>query len=193
MEKYNEIKYWNKRKKPTSCPPDYTQAHINYLREQLKDYNNIIDVGSGVGRLFPAYSNLKSVHGCDISLLYKDPITEKSKNYNFEFNWTHLTSIKKLPFQDKQFDCTISSEVLLHQRPEHIVDIMKELLRVSNRVIVITWMEFNGSLDNNNHNYDAEKYCFNYNYKKICDENNWKLANFKRYKRQIMFIYEEME
>ncbi|MFH1482488.1 MAG: class I SAM-dependent methyltransferase [Patescibacteria group bacterium] len=193
MGKYNEIKYWNNRKKPTSCSPDYTQTHINYLREQLKNCDNIIDVGSGIGRLFPAYSNLKLVQACDISLLYKDLIIDKSKNYNFEFNWTHLTSIKKLPFEDKQFDCTISSEVLLHQRPEHIIDIMKELLRVSNKVIVITWMEINVPLDNNNKNYNPEKYCFNYNYKKLCDENSWLLKNFKRYKRQIMFTYEDIK
>lgn len=188
MEKYNEIKYWNNRKKPTSCLPDYTKKHIEYLKSQLKDCKNIIDVGAGVGRLFEAYSDLKMVQACDISLLYKYPITEKSKNYNFNFNWTHIINIKKLPFDNKQFDCTVSSEVLLHQRPENIVDIMKELLRVSNKVIVITWMENNIKFDNDNKNYNPEQYCFNYDYNKLC-----KIENLERYKRQIMFTYEEMK
>ena len=165
---YNEVEYWKHRPTPNAATIDLiTQNHIDYVTAQLNNCINILDFGPGDGRMFIAYKHLKSVSAFDITDIRKSILLEQASKYSFEFVLTTDEVVGQLPYNNKRYDAAVATEVLLHQRPENIERVMLELLRVSKKVIVITWQE-----DNVNYGSGKSSHCFHHDYSTICEDNN---------------------
>ncbi len=192
MNIYDQIEFWENRVYPCCSDKDVlkyvTSVHIKYVKEQLLETEKILDFGPGFGRLFPAYKNVKEVVGYDIVSTYKDQIISEAKKYNFKFEFCVGQDIDKINFPDKYFDAAVGVEVLLHQTPDKITQIMSELCRVATKVIIISFMNvkerFGGDGDL------TYQYCFNYDYIKICRENGWTVTNDKIINKQLYFVFE---
>ncbi len=189
MTDYNQIEYWDNRVYPCykATVEKLTPIQIKCVKEQLSGCKKILDFGPGFGRMFPAYKDAEEVTGHDITSNYKNQIIEESKKHSFKFDFHISQHIDKINFPDKHFDVAVAIEVLLHQIPENIITIMSELNRVADKVIIITWMDLNKKLGRDESM--ADQYCFNYNYVKICEENNWKMMNYKIYHNQLYFVF----
>jgi ubiquinone/menaquinone biosynthesis C-methylase UbiE len=191
---YDEVQYWNARAEPNYvkyCPDFVTRAHIEYVKKNLSDCSNILDFGPGIGRIFPAYQNVKTVQGYDVSSLYKERVCAASMNFDFVFDLVVAPAIQQLPFEDNQFDAAVSVSVFLHQRPSNILLVMRELVRVAKKVIAVTWQEpkvpFHKIGDNTL--IRPEEYCFHYPYLSICYDNGWVVQNSEQFDRYLMFTY----
>lgn len=186
---YNEIKYWRNREHPNSAltvepPPIEELNYFSYIKKNLIGCNSALDFGPGVGRTFVAYESLAQLECFDITDKHSNTLKDVAKNYNFKFNFTLGNKIGVTPYRDKEFDAAISCQVFLHQKPNKIQKIMRELLRVANKVIVISWSEKGPVLTTAPH-------CFNHNYIQICRKNNWQVMNVKRKPKYIYFVYKE--
>lgn len=197
---YEPYKFWNNfenpnkviTKKNKEAVMNMIERQVLYLKENIKNDIRILDYGCGVGRTFKCYNTkYHEVVGADISLLYKDKVSEKAKKLGINFDWVHVPN-NKIPFDDNDFDAAICSQVLMHTRPIDILDVMNELKRVSKKVVVITQF---GNRDNKHigdTNYKP-KYTrtpsFYYNFEKLCNDYGFNIFNKKIVNKSIMFCY----
>lgn len=192
---YNEVNYWNKRQNPNSADIDsITPQHLEFVKSQLEG-KKILEFGPGIGRILPAYTGY-DVSVFDVSTNYLDRLKNKAKSLNIELDITidNNPSVQNhiIPYDDNQFDVVVCVSVLLHQRPQNIVQIMKELARVGKKVIVISWSEEGIEYEDHKSKYEGDKYCFHYDFNKICRYNKMKVIKWeaKPELRQIFFTYE---
>jgi len=193
MKNYDVVKYWNERNNPCSTKIDeLTDTHKEYLKNQVYGCERILDFGPGYGRMFSSYKGVKEVIGVDVTDQHKQKLEDEAKKQGFKFKLIlNSSNICKLDFPNKYFDAVVTSEVLFHQTPDKVETIMKELIRISKRVITITLMNLNKPFDELGKYKPDNRYCFNYDYHKICENNNWILFNKERVKNQVMFVYRD--
>lgn len=194
MKEYNVVDYWNKRGNPCSKSiKQITSTHLEYLREQTTGCKKILDFGPGFGRMFSAYVDAEEVIGVDVTEQHKKELHRRAKKEGFKFSLICNTeNFNKLEFVEKEFDAVVVSEVLFHQTPNMVERIMKELLRVGQKVIVITYMNLSEKYDKIGKHIPNHRYCFNYNYYTICKKNGWNLREEDRFRNQIFFVYSDI-
>jgi ubiquinone/menaquinone biosynthesis C-methylase UbiE len=197
MKPYDEVSYWRRREQPNAKGiEDSTAGHVAYIEKQLIGCNKILDCGPGDGRTFEAYKNMKIVNCVDVADHHRETLFKIAQQYDFEFDFLVKKEVGNWPYKDKEFDAAIACQLLLHQRPKNIVKMMSELVRVSNKVIVLSWM--NEELPPLT---TSGEHCFNYIYPDICNENGWRIYNIEKHARrnpqwggiQIYFCYEEQK
>ena len=190
--RYDPLVYWNRRRNPNSATPEVTRDHIEYVRRQVSDCKRILDLGPGVGRIFPAYEGLERVDGFDISSAYRERALAAASGYSFDFTLTVADGIGSLPYEDDRFDAAVCVSVLLHQTPDQVVGLMGELARVARKVIIVSLFDAGGTYDRvAEHHASGRQYCFNYDYFAICEANGWAILDSRVAPevRQIFFVY----
>ena len=145
---YNTLEYWKKIEGPHYFKY-WSKQHENQhsyqlqckiLIDQLKkiDFNSLLDYGCGYGRILKIIENKfpnASIEGCDVSHHQLD----NARQYigtNSECK-LFLCDGKKIPRTDNTYDVVYTVDVLLHQTHDLINDIRREILRVSNKFIVL--------------------------------------------------------
>lgn len=110
---------------------------------RLLAYGKILDVGCGLGTTFGGDAT-------NLDILDNNELIEEVKKTNLDAytwftllfpdgktpNYVRADASKRIPFDDKTFDCSVLSEILEHHTMSVGVDILKEAGRVSNFVIV---------------------------------------------------------
>ena len=104
-----------------------------YLRSLCKNAANVLDVGCGEGTRLA--TNTKSGWGVDISSKAVDLARRQYPHLKFR-----KVDASSLPFEDDEFEVVYSAFTLEHTR-NHI-DILNEMIRVSNKHIVILCPNF---------------------------------------------------
>lgn len=110
-------------------------------RENLQEFS-VLDVGAGSGEMLRAVANFarkskRRTHlvGLDLNELSAKTVAAESKKFY------EIASIRgnalNLPFADKSFDYTICSLFTHHFLDEKVIEIIKEMQRVSRRGIFI--------------------------------------------------------
>lgn len=190
---YNEYDYWNRREYPTAVDmsEETNRDHIEYIRKHVEGAGAVLDFGPGIGRTFEAYRDLPGITGCDISVFYSKKVHEAAKQQGLSLKLDHITmqGLDRLPYKDNEFDVVAAIEVFLHQRPQNIMRVMKELARVGRKVVVITWMDENVEFLKVDVPKEGANHCFNYNYLKICEDQGWVMEDVRNKNRQIYFVY----
>jgi len=186
---YNEIEYWNRRKHPNYRPlkgrPPLGK-YIRYIKKHLCDCRCILDFGPGVGRTFSLYRHLTHIDCFDITDKHLSTLKNEASRYDFKLDFTLGCEIGVTPYTDKKFDVAIVCQVLLHQRPVNINKIMTEILRVSDKVVVVS-----GHSKSKSWPLNENSYCFNHNYIELCKENGWSMSDINYDSKHIYFVYTE--
>ena len=195
---YDEFDYWAKRGHPTSEDELYTDAHIDYIRRMTTGADRILDFGPGIGRTFPAYAGTVPsplVEGYDITEQYRERALKAAMELNIAYVSVLNTSGDPayIPHLVKVFDVAVACSVLMHQRPQHIVPVMRNLARVASKVVVMAWMTKAGYFTPHEHMEEKDYYThiFNYNYFLICNQNGWVVTDVEPFREQIFFTYKE--
>jgi len=188
---YNEYRYWNEREFPTSEDGKYHGAHLGYLHKHMAGVDRVLDFGPGIGRTFTAYRGIGYVEGYDISHIYKDQAMKVARELGLTYVFTLNTSgdTAYLPYDTKWFDVAVACSVLMHQRPQKVVHVMRELARVAKKVVVMAWMDTVSPFDIPDEPPRMDSHCFHYNYPGICGARGWNIIDMKRFERQVFFTY----
>jgi SAM-dependent methyltransferase len=167
---YDPVSYWKQREHPnTGTAPGISLPHRNYFSSNTVDATSVLELGPGIGRLFPLYKGMERVAALDLSRKYKDHAKNAAHNTGVSLEQHFLEgAVEGYPFKDQEFDVAVASFVLLHVPFENIRHTLTELSRVSKKVIV-----FDGD-DPNWPATEAERkpssHCFRHNHGNLCEE-----------------------
>lgn len=165
---YDPVSYWAQREHPnTEAAPGISPPHRNYFSENAAGAKSVLELGPGIGRLFPLYAGIPRTVTLDLSRKYAEHAKKVSVTLGLELEQFFLDdAVQPYPFQEQEFDLSVASFVLLHVPFENIRHTLAELARVSRKVIV-----FDGD-DPNWPATEAERkpssHCFRHDHDALC-------------------------
>lgn len=166
--KYDPVSYWAQREHPnTDEAPGISPPHRNFFNVNAACARSVLELGPGIGRLFPLYQDIPRTVALDLSRKYENHAKNVASNLNLNLEQYFLNeALQPYPFQDGEFDISVASFVLLHIPFENIRHTLSQLARVSNKVIV-----FDGD-DPNWPATEAERkpssHCFRHDHDALC-------------------------
>jgi len=137
---YDVEEYWTQRGK------FYCEVEESKRKEKLDSgenlllwtvstqvFDNLLDFGCGYGKYLKVLSNQfrdKKMVGVDVS----SSMLQKAKNY-LKGTGVELRKIDglTLPFEDRSFDITLTVHVLIHNPPDRVDKVIKEIKRVTRK------------------------------------------------------------
>ncbi len=105
---------------------------VEMIRERIVDFNSILEVGAGNGRLIGTLQTMYPKIECasaDINPALSDYVREEYKIK------TYTGEIIDLPIPPKSYDLVFTFTVLQHVSPEEIVKAIEELKRVAKKEV----------------------------------------------------------
>jgi hypothetical protein len=171
-ENYNPVDYWNTRDQPnTEKNPGVSPAHASYFNRNVPPGMRILEVGPGIGRLFPLYRD--ALNGefstIDIASQHRAAVEAAADAQGLRVHQTFVTlADASYPFADNAFDIGVSSYVFIHVPFEFIRHSMLELTRVASRVII--YASDNPAWAQSEADRKPSTHCFNHNYPALCAE-----------------------
>lgn len=184
---YDEWRYWNSRSDPNSSKgwaPGILDTTIEFIHKHTIDCSNVLELGPGVGRTLDAYKPRQKIRAYDISGLYQKQLLSRAQKLNLKIEVDLAKQPgEPLPYENKQFSAGVASQVLMHQRPENIEFVMRELIRCCSKVIVITGYGC-GKF--------KEKHVFDHDYPAICSFLNCEMHYVRSCYKLLFFIYKEI-
>ena len=175
-DKYDPIEHWNTREHPnTAANPGISPVEYDFLGPLLDGADSLLELGPGVGRLFPLYKTVSQFSTLDLSTNYTDRAQQAADaaGINVQANFIQ-GPLDPFPFEDNAFDMGIASHVLMHIPFENIEHSMSELARCCKKVAVITVLE--RQWPRKGTNFDPKWHCFAHDYEQICRELGFEMS-----------------
>ncbi|MEI7780642.1 MAG: class I SAM-dependent methyltransferase [Planctomycetota bacterium] len=184
--RYEPQRYWNSRIDPNNDvgrSPVIVNRHVSYIRSHLNGPGPFLEYGPGVGRTIHAYPSGTHVHTLDISRIYGDALRQRAVDAGIALHERHAEDpTAPFPYADKQFATAVTSQVLLHVPPSSIRHVIRELLRVSECVVVISSYTHARAT-----NYGSA-YCFNHDYLTLFSEEGCCLDSLRSENGTLYFL-----
>jgi len=178
---YESVKYWNDRFNPNKRNGTNTTEE-SYLPEFLKGAINILDFGCGVGRTFKFYKNAVQVFGVDFSENYRQRAIQEAHDQNLNYKHIiHNVHQDPLPLSDRTIEKGLLLRVLLHAPPGEVETIIKEMGRVCNEVLLISYHGTSKGLSS---------HCFAHDYVDLVEKLGFAIKFKEITKDQIVLIYD---
>lgn len=184
---YKAQEFWDKWSK--TFMNDQWQREIHPQHAWIKQIfdncmpSTILEVGCGFGRniqyLIDSGYSPKSITGIDISseMIKKAKKFIKSEKVTFK-----IANVVSIPFDNSEFDITLSHGVLMHVPPQEISAAINEIIRVSKKGIVLV-----------EQNYGGNEYTFIHDYKKLLQQKRLRVVEYKCSKKLgLDLIYVEI-
>ncbi len=186
---YDEWKYWNRRADPNVAKgwdEERLAYDAGYIREHVAGCRNILEFGPGVGRTFEAYTPEARITCLDVTENYRVRLLERAQTLNLKV--THRLAAAgetRLPFDPDEFDATVASQVLQHQRPDRVAEVMGELIRVARRVVAIASWGRDGLRSRRSHVY-------HHDYVTLCGQLGCQMDHVRLNDGTVYFIYRRL-
>ncbi|KFZ26339.1 MAG: Ubiquinone/menaquinone biosynthesis C-methyltransferase UbiE [Candidatus Izimaplasma bacterium HR2] len=123
--------FYNSQKKNYKITIDNMHKELN-----LKEYENIIDVGCGTGALCSVL-NQEGLQVTGIEPAMRMLKIGMKKPGNKEVNFVQCGTCSKLPFEDKSYDLSIASYVAHGLKPEERKQLFLEMGRLTKHYVII--------------------------------------------------------
>lgn len=167
-EHYDPVTYWNEREHPNTAPnPGVSAEHARFFRRHIGGHASLLELGPGVGRLFPLYSGLPEVATLDLTRRYEPQVAAAAQTLGLSVQQNFLDDpLAPFPFADGRFDVGVSSFVFIHVPFENIRHSMSELARVARHVVAFVgddpaWPKTPAARKPSTH-------CFGHDYDALC-------------------------
>jgi len=163
---YNPPRYWDRRggdsyvKFGNAIPVDRVVSQVNFFRRAIEEaapVNRLLDFGCGTGRMFPVWADIPHVYAYDIAESQR--AVAQQVDPGVIVVCPNGSGPNILPLSSSACDVVASCEVLLHIKPENLLAMLMDIVRVlrpGGRFAVITAPS--GECDaghNFNHDYPA--------------------------------------
>lgn len=123
--------FYNSQKKNYKITIDNMHKELN-----LKEYENIIDVGCGTGA-FSSVLNKEGLRVTGIEPAMRMLRIGMKKAENQEINFVQCGTCSKLPFEDKSYDLSIASYVAHGLKPKERKQLFLEMGRLTKHYVII--------------------------------------------------------
>lgn len=145
---------------------DIEDERLLLLISPLFHKKSIIDIGAGVGRLIPLWNLLESKATLlENSSAFLPKLIKRAEPYNHEIITHDITT----SLNNKYFDTSFCTQVLLHIHPDKIRKTIENITSISKISVYVTYFDPEKSFDSK----DTEKiHSFNHNYPEIFAEVN---------------------
>ena len=180
---YNPYSYWYDRAMDYRVSID-SGKEIEFLRKIIQEFDlsgtDMLEVGSGHGRIFKALNRARLMDNSNIRLIDPDKFKMVDIVDPMRFKCFQNTGMLPdlwdglvLPYSDGAFDLVISFSVMLHVPPADIEAHFKECCRVTkNHLYIATCRSSEKPLAD---------HCFIHEYSNLIDDNNMAIVDFKIY------------
>lgn len=184
QQAYDERSYWGKREDP-NAKEGWEEQHlamtVNYLREHTEGAKSVLEIGPGVGRTLDAHSSDRKITGFDISNMYRERVCARAAELGLDFTLDIAEEgVDAFPYTDQQFDVGVSSQVFLHQKPENIKHMMSEMIRVCQKVVVVT----------GGYRFKGAAHVFDHDYPALATELGCEMNHVRAWTPHILFVYQ---
>lgn len=155
----------------------YVFSFIKKYHKELSIHDDkILDVGCGHARNLKLFEELgfKKLYGFDINK------TDNPLHVNFE--WTRGDVQEGLPYQDKSFDIVLCNYVLMFIAPDKLNFVIDELLRVTNKFLIIETYRYL----NNSKNTMYQDYSFQSIVEYIKNKSDFELLQVRNYYEKLL-------
>ena|SRR3990167_7700800 len=159
--RYDYTEYWNERGQTPAATFSPDKRHFIDCYLQKLEFNSVLEIGCGNGELTEIIFMSKPVAyiGIDLS---EDRL--KLHKVRFQRSVIQADITKDLAVNLPLADLVICSHTLLHIKPEHIKDVIKNMVAHAAKHII--FFETNPAKDLG----EWEYYNFNHDYESICKE-----------------------
>jgi ubiquinone/menaquinone biosynthesis C-methylase UbiE len=183
-EKYDPTEHWNTREHPNTAEnPGISPVEYDFLGPLLSQANSLLELGPGVGRLFPLYKSVAQFSTLDLSTNYTDRAQSAADAAGIGVQANFIKGpLDPFPFDDNTFDMGIASHVLMHIPFENIEHSMSELARCCNKVAVITVLE--RQWPRKGTSFDPRWHCFAHDYEALCRELGCEMSEKTMFREQ---------
>ena len=182
MTTYDPVPFWESQATSLAGPGAATPEHERQeaaLLAVLRPlwWRSVLEVGVGGGRITDLLHRMrpKSVYtGIDIGRVQLDRAKKVWPEGGFM-----LTAIEDFDYDDRRWDLVITSEVLMHVKPDRIEDAIANVLAAARRhVVIVEWDPLPGELDN-----PVAPFNFPHDYRKLLGS----VTDETRTDRQVIF------
>ena len=160
---YDPFTYWNSRANPNNIEgTDAARVAFDsgYIASAVSDLDPVLELGPGVGRTLGAYARGRNITALDLSRAYTDQLLLRGSELGLKLTPLYLSSpMDPFPLADKSFPVGVASQVLMHIPPESVTHSLSELVRVCERVVVISTYQHGAPTIS-----DAVTHVFNHDY-----------------------------
>lgn len=183
-EKYDPTEHWNTREHPNTAEnPGISPVEYDFLGPLLSQANSLLELGPGVGRLFPLYKSVAQCSTLDLSTNYTDRAQSAADAAGIGVQANFIKGpLDPFPFDDNTFDMGIASHVLMHIPFENIEHSMSELARCCKKVAVITVLE--RQWPRKGTSFDPRWHCFAHDYEALCRELGCEMSEKTMFREQ---------
>ena len=165
---YDPKSYWDTREHPnTAAAPGISEHDRSFLLPRITGVGSLLEIGPGVGRLFPLYKGVSQISTLDLSRNYQERALRVARLNNISINDFYIDDpLAVFPFEDQRFEIGIASHVLMHIPFDIIEHTMREAARVCQSVLVVSaihqyWPRVGQS-------FDPKWHCFAHDYETLC-------------------------
>lgn len=168
--RYQPEVYWNKRRHPnTQADAPITGADQNFFYPLIRAASSILEIGPGVGRLFPLYTSHGAITTLDVSKNYASRARAAADAAGVAVQAAYVERAdQRYPFADATFDLGVTALVFQHIPFDTIAHAMTEAARVCDRVAVRC--SINTQWPKRGDAFDPQAHCFLHDYPALCRE-----------------------
>lgn len=117
--------------------PSPDQILDNFLVEEIKNCNSVLDLGCGPSSPLGRIKNRLKTDLYSVGVDDFDPYLEKNKINNIHFKYVK-SNILNIDFPEKSFDCALLIDVIEHFEKDDFINFIPKLEKIANKIIVVT-------------------------------------------------------
>lgn len=166
---YDPKSYWNAREHPnTLADPGISPLESGFIAPRIAGAASLLEMGPGVGRLFPLYRGVPRVDTLDLSTNYRTRAGDAARRAGITVTDHYIDDpLAEFPFADGAFDVGIACHVLMHVPFANIAHTMRQIARTCRKVVVVSAYNRNWPLPGTDHRPDW--HCFTHDYAALCE------------------------
>lgn len=188
MFDYNPSTYWKNRGKKYYQEFRYNQVYVNqekslikFMEKHIPDSDSILEVGCGFGRISNLIMECFPIKKYDAIDLSPDQISKARSMCDTRINFMNYDIEEFSKHNKLYYDLILAVEVLMHVKPDNIIDMIKRLLGMGKHLLHIDYCVDVTDIKLKNYN-------FNHDYFKIYEQLGLSITTERIYRQVIFYV-----